>query len=315
MFKTILSKIINIVFGLSLNYLLKLLNFVVIFRVGNAIGDHVYMSNIIREINIKTKKKILLFTNYYELFFNNPRVYKLFKFGLNSYIWFFLKSVKGFNILEFNSIHTKKQKKKHFLYFHKNNSIHICKAASEHFNMNLNDPNIKNEFYFSEEEKKNFDTSMDLPKKFSLIQSTTKKTFTSNKDWKVEGLQKVVSYFKNINWIQIGTSRDPRLNGCTIFFDQNLRKLAYLIYRCEFLVTYEGLFNHLANCFKKKNFLIHTGFLHLNSINYLNNIVIENNNFMDCYPCFTLHCETHKKKFAHGLKESQVIEIIEKNLN
>ena len=42
MFKTILSKIINIVFGLSLNYLLKLLNFVVIFRVGNAIGDHVY---------------------------------------------------------------------------------------------------------------------------------------------------------------------------------------------------------------------------------------------------------------------------------
>ena len=57
MFKTILSKIINIVFGLSLNYLLKLLNFVVIFRVGNAIGDHVYMSNIIREINIKTKKK------------------------------------------------------------------------------------------------------------------------------------------------------------------------------------------------------------------------------------------------------------------
>ena len=66
------------------------------------------MSGVIREIHY-LNKKILLFTNYYEIYLNNPRIHRLYKIKKNSYIWFFLKSLKGSNILEFNSIHANKE--------------------------------------------------------------------------------------------------------------------------------------------------------------------------------------------------------------
>ena len=83
-----------------------------IFRNGSAIGDHVYMSSILKEISLKKSKKILLFSNYFKLFLNNPRVYKLFKIGRKSFIWFLLNSLKGNSILEFHSL--KAIKKNHF---------------------------------------------------------------------------------------------------------------------------------------------------------------------------------------------------------
>ena len=66
-----LNNLINF-FSLPTNILLGLFNLVVIFRNGDAIGDHVYMSSIIREISLK--KGIILFTNYPDIFLNNPRI-------------------------------------------------------------------------------------------------------------------------------------------------------------------------------------------------------------------------------------------------
>ena len=63
----------------------------------------------------------------------------------------------------------------------------------------------------------------------------------------------------------IGKKGEPELKNCKKMFDLNYRKLCYVISKCNFLVTYEGLFNHLASCFDKKNFIIHLGFLPIES--------------------------------------------------
>ena len=314
MLKKILSFFIRVFFKNFFNKLLEKFNYLIVFRNGSAIGDHVYMSSVIREIFINHKKKILLFTNYYEFYLNNPRVFMLFKPSKKSLIWFFLRNFKGKAILEFDSLFSNRNQNKHFLYFH-NKKMHLAEAMSEHFNMEINYNNLKNEIFFSNEEIKKFETELNLPKKFSLIQSTSKQTFTKNKEWRIEGMQAIVDYFSNINWIQLGKSDEPKLKNCKQFFNLEYRKVAYIVSKCSFLVTYEGFFNHLASCFDKKIFLIHIGFLPKESFFYKNNVIIENNKNLDCYPCYLLSCKNHEKFSKNNLDENFVIKKIKDNLN
>ena len=67
-----------------INFFLKKKKFLIIFRRGKAIGDHVYMTSVIKKINEKNFYKIILFSNYGEFFLNNPRVYKLFNVKKNT---------------------------------------------------------------------------------------------------------------------------------------------------------------------------------------------------------------------------------------
>ena len=105
------------------------------FRNGFALGDQVLMTSIIKEISTKKKKKILLFINNDEIFVNNPRIIKIYKLKNKSPIWFFLRSLIGRSILEFNSVHATKKNhevfKKYFLNFHSNNKIHLAHAMSD----------------------------------------------------------------------------------------------------------------------------------------------------------------------------------------
>lgn len=298
------------------NYLSKK-NIIIIFRNGSAIGEHVYLSSVINKLH-KLNKKIYLFSNYHFFFNHNHKVQKVFKPKNNGIIWFLLRNLIGTNILEFNSIYATKinhnEKKKYFLYFHKNNKIHLAQAMSEHFNLIKDYSNLKNEFFFSNKEISAYKKELELNSDFALIQSTTKKQFTENKEWTIKGIQKIVNYFKEINWIQIGSLSDPKLDKCKNMLGLDFRKTAYLISKCKFMVTYEGLFNHLASCFNKKNFLIHTGFLPIEAFNYSNNIVIEKNSKMKCYPCYDIECKTHRINCLKNLTEEYVIKKIEKNL-
>ena len=100
-------------------------------------------------------------------------------------------------------------KKKIFFKFSSKKKCHLAEAMSEHFNLNLNFNRYKNEFYFSETEKRDFINELNLPNKFSLIQSVSKSSFTKNKEWKLDGMQNIIDHFKNVNWFQIGLSSEP----------------------------------------------------------------------------------------------------------
>jgi ADP-heptose:LPS heptosyltransferase len=310
-------KVINFIllniFNPFINFVLNLLNFTIIFRFGAAIGDHVYLSSIIRQINLNSNKKIILFTNFPDFFFNNPRIKIIIRSKNNSFYSFLLKRLKGNSILEFrNQIHgTSNDKHILFNYHYK---THLAEASSSHFPFNLNYKKLKNELFFSEDEKKKFKQKFKLKKNFSIIHSETKKNFTKSKDWKKDGMQKIVNKFDKINWIQVGITGETKLKNCNILLDLTFRELAYLIKKSNFVVCYEGLYNHLASCFNKKTFLIHTGFLPIEAFKYQNTIIIENNHKMKCYPCYNLICKNHTKDIKKNLSYDFVFNKIKNNI-
>ena len=57
MIKRLLSNFIKKFLSKYLNNLLEKKNIIIIFRNGSAIGDHIHMSSVIREIFIRKKKK------------------------------------------------------------------------------------------------------------------------------------------------------------------------------------------------------------------------------------------------------------------
>ena len=82
------------------NYLEKK-NFFILYRFGPAIGDQLLMTGLVNIIKREYNFKILVFTNYPELFFNNPNIYKVY--SLNKIFGFFIyKVLKYFDIPRIN---------------------------------------------------------------------------------------------------------------------------------------------------------------------------------------------------------------------
>ena len=298
----------------KINLFLKQRNYVVIFRYGNAIGDHLCITGIISKIYEK-KLKIIICSNYPELFENNPKIFKIF--NLNN---FFFKKIllKVLNFLEGENIKSYRNKinqtkEYHFMKFYPKN-MHFGFASAFHFNMNINFDNFKNEIFFTKEEIVKYEKKFKLPSQFSVIHSEAKKTYMKNKDWGPEKIQKVVDEFDKIEWVQVGQPGEYILKKTSrCYFDLTLRELAFIISRSSFLVSMEGMFNHMASAFNKKNFLIHIGVLPIESTYYPNNILIEKNSKLKCYPCFSFNCLEHKKHCEENLTSDYAISIIKKN--
>ena len=300
----------------KINITLKKRKYLIIFRYGKAIGDHLYMTGVISKI-FEKKFKIIVLTNYPELFINNPKVYKIF--NLNKYfnrkiLLRIFEIIQGESIKSFRN-QIKDSEKYSFMKFYPRN-IHIANAACFHFEMNLKFDNFKNEIFFSRDEILKFRKKLDLPNNFAVIHSEAKNTYTKSKNWGHERIQNIINKFDKINWIQVGRPGEYELeNIYKKYFNISLRELAYIIYSSNFLVCMEGMYNHMASAFEKKNFLIHIGFLTMDAFKYSNNVLIEKNLQLSCYPCFSFDCDNHKNHCDNYLTSDYAIDIIRKNLN
>jgi len=52
--------------------------------------------------------------------------------------------------------------------------------------------------------------------------------------------------------VQVGLSSEPLLENTIHKLDLSIREMAYIIFKSKFVLTLEGLYNHLASCFDKK---------------------------------------------------------------
>jgi len=312
--KRLASFLIRLFLTKICNSFLRRNNFVIIFRRGKAIGEHIILTGVINQIYTSEKKKIIIISSYNEFFLNNPKIYKSFQLSRTSYFWFLLRTLKSNFILEYASEKSNLAINKHFLFYHSNKKIHISNAHAEHFPFKLPAKKVKNEIFFSKKEIEVFSNKFKLKNNFVMIQSTSKKDFTSSKEWSFDGMQSIVNYFRNFHWIQIGHKNDPILDNTESYLGLDFRSTAYLISKANFLVTYEGLFNHIASCFNKKNFLIHTGFLPTEASHYDNNILIQKNDKLKCYPCYLLKCSYHKTLYKNYLTRDYIIDVIKKNI-
>jgi len=296
------------------NLSLKYINFLIIFRYGKAIGDHLCITGIISKI-YDQKLKIIIFSNYPDLFKGNPKIFKVFnlnKFLNRKILLRVLHYLEGENIKSYrNKINQTKEH--HFMKFYPKN-IHFGFVSAFHFNMKIDFNNFKNEIFLTENEVIQYKKKFQLPNNYAVIHSETKKTYMKSKDWGAEKIQRVVDEFDKIDWIQVGQPGEFILKKTSrCYFNLSLREMAFIISKANFLVCMEGMFNHMASAFNKKNFLIHTGVLPVESTYYPNNILIEKNSKLKCYPCFSFNCTEHEKHCNENLTSDYAISVIKKN--
>ena len=276
------------------------------------------ITGFINKIYDNNKIKFIIFSNYPEWFFNNKKIYRIFSLSkandkiFHKSIIKLLNYLEGTNILNFAS---KKYDENDLVFLSKfKKNTHIIEAHSQHFNFRISNKNFNNQIFFSSKEIELYEKKLNLPKKFSLIHSEGKMTYAAVKSWDHENMQKIVDYFNNINWVQIGLSNEVRLKNVDDKFNLSLRELAFVIYKCEFIVCLEGLYNHIASCFFKKTFLILSGQIPFACVKYKNVIPVTNLDNINCYPCYKLmKCNLTRRICMEDLSPHMVINAINRN--
>jgi len=292
-------------------------NILILFRYGNSIGDQLLMTGVANLIKKKYKHKIIILTKFPELFSYNPNIYKVYKINSNNLVSrIVIKVIKKINSPLIKEFLYKKDNGRIFNLSNYKNQ-HIAEYNSLNLNLNLDFNNFRNEIFFSDDEIKKFENNLKLPKKFALIMSEGKTSFTPNREWGIKNFQHFVNKTQKIKWIQIGKDTDYKIkNTFYLYTESNLRELAYIIYRSKLLVCLEGFYYHLANSFKIKKILIMSGFMSKQNIYYKNNnnIIINKVKNLKCYPCYKLYnCDIPKKPCTNLITPNEVVKKIIKN--
>ena len=292
------------------NDILKFFNVYIIYRIGNAIGDQLCMSSVIRLINEQYPFKIVVISSFSELFDNNPRLWKNYEVKVNyigSYIARVLRFLSGDQLENF--LFTNKNLT-YEDFMRKNNSrLHLAQANSLHFNIDINFNQISNEIYLSKLETKVYKRKFNLPDSYSLIQPNAKTSYTPNKQWGYHNYQKVITQLSAINWVQVGVDGDLLLNDVINYVgNTSLRELAFLLKNADFVLADEGLLNHIASAVDSKSYVVFSGFSNIDIAKYNETISIVNNPQVNCAPCWiTSNCPKKIKYCTEQIPIEQVI--------
>ena len=310
-----LKKFINI--PNMINFILKKLNVFIIYRLGDAVGDQLCMTAVIEEIAKKKNFKIIVISRYSELFENNPNIclnIAFYKYSdlIQRIIRRVLLKIRGKQVENFVfqsdtydclADYMRETKSKESL----------IEVHSKHFKYKLNLKNANPILYFSQEELKKFDEKFkNLPNNFAVIQPIGKTTYTPNKEWDFDKFQEVVNSI-DIDWIQTGLNGDKVLLNVLDFTSKtkNIRELAYVISKAQFVLCLEGLLNHLSVCVSTKSFVIFSGFSFIEISNYNSSVNIFHSPQVECTPCWLLEkCPLPIKSCTESISANKVIDVI-----
>lgn len=300
-----------------INYLLKKANIFILYRYGMAIGDYVCMTAIIEKIVEKKSSRLIVFSNYLELFENNPKVWKKFSLKndkkiIQKLIISFLKRVEGEQIERFAFISKNNLSLEEYMKTTKS-KISLIQAHSLHFHKKLDLNGAKPKIYFSDDELVIFENKFKiLSNNFAVVQPVGKTTYTPNKEWGFEKYQEVINSTKDtINWLQIGFGSDKLLENVIDLRGKtnSLRELAYVISKANFVFANEGLINHLSASVDTKSFIIFSGFHPIEIAKYDTTTAIYKK--VDCSPCWLLEkCPKEKKICTENILIEDVLNVI-----
>jgi hypothetical protein len=273
------------------NYILKKLKLFVIYRHDTAVGDHVCMTGIVNLLHTQYGRRSFVFTDYPTLFKNNPHVGGVFSFRrftgfVNTIVLGLLSMVRDGHTEIFHLRHPKYNYEE----FMKATEakIHLARAHSMHFKFRLLYTGFTNEIILTDEECVFYRKKYNLPPRFAIVQPVGKTSFTPNKEWGFNKFQKVISSLKGVRWIQAGLAGDPLLRGVIDFRGKtgDIRELAYIVSRSDFVLCLEGVYNHLSAAFSVPAFVIFSGFAPLELALYKNTIPISLVPQVPCSPCW-----------------------------
>jgi len=195
--------------------------------------------------------------------------------------------------------------------------MHLAEITSAHFNLNLNFKNFKNEIYFSEKEIEMFRSKFEnvIKNKFALIAPFAKETYIPVRNWGHEKFQELVNLL-NINWYQTDNEYNKKLDNVNILQNTTIREFFFLIKKSNFVIANDTSLNHIANCFNIKSFVIMSGYINKEFVEYKNTIIISREPQIECSPCYLKDpCFRDVKYCTEDIKVEKVKEIILKKVD
>ena len=289
--KIFIITFLNILFFLPaklLNQVLKSFNIIILWRVGDAIGDQVLMAGIARSLCISNGIKSIIICSYPKLLKNSFWIWKCI--GFNKKYWFYIRLLlllfKGSRIIEYNYPYQKLGFKNHLDAYR--NGLYkklgeppIWKAHIAHMpKIQINDEFIGG---LSIPKTKEYDKEFEnlrlacKGKPLGLINPIGKTTYTRIKSLGFKTYQRIIDITSpEIAWIQIGTQNDKKLNGLTSDFrGRSLVFLLKIISNSDIVLGDEGLINHLASSFPwVKSFVAYSEFSPKKYYSYKNTRVV-----------------------------------------
>lgn len=320
--RELIKNIISVILNNIANVILKPLNIFIIYRFGNAIGDQLCMSAVVKELSQQKRYKVIVFSSYPELFDNNPYVYK--NVNITNYPYFLKKIIirllsisRGGQIENFCFPNVDGGFEKYMR--DTKSKISLIEAHSLHFKVKLNLKDTKPDIYFTDEEIKEYNIKFCNLENFAIIQPTGKITYTPNKEWGFEKYQEVVNKTKdNIKWVQVGLTNDILLDNVIDMRGQTktLRELAYVVSKSKFTLSNEGLLNHIAASVKTKSLVVFSGFSQVELAKYNTTIPIVKKPQVECALCWLLEkCPKEKKWCMEDILVEDVVDILAKELD
>lgn len=303
-----------------MNRVLKRLNIFILYRFGSAIGDQLCMSAIVENLFDQHKLNVIVFSNYSELFENNPKVYKNYSFKkipklLRNTLLTVLRRCEGEHIASFCFPADKKHTLEHYMRSSRA-KISLIEAHALHFRKKLTVKNAIPKLYFSDNELQRFAVKFkDLPAHYSIVQPIGKTTYTPNKEWGFKKFQNVIKSTREVNWVQTGLSNDLLLDNAIDCRGrtESLRELAYIISKADYILCLEGLFNHLAASVGTTSFCIFSGFHPTEIALYPTTVPIVLNPQAECSPCWLLEQCPNKKYCTEGIRPEDVTRAIKEH--
>jgi len=272
------------------------------------LGGHLTWAAFAREAKIHFKKPELKIVPHLgdisrpvksEIFFNNPNFYndesavQIFPIQLNK--------------PETNYCKLDTPKKAH----HKGDK-HIITQICEHYG--INNPELKCDLYFSDEEQKKVATlRKQLDEDFIILEPHSKTNYTPNRVYPFEKWQSVVDEVsKNIQVVQVGQSSARLLKNVVDFTGKtSFKEAAFLIGKSKLFVSTEGGLVHAATAVDTTSVVIITGYQDMRMVAYPQNININVANHGPCglkIPC--LACQADAEKHDYNIITKHIIKYL-----
>lgn len=297
------------------NEVLELLNTTVIWRIGSAIGDHVLMTGAVREVYSQQKSRIVVITNYPVFFRNNKYVRLLLTIEANrkytKWVIPFFHYIGGKRFLNFCVKTSSIEFLDHMREIRFNG--HISMLHILHWSIKKNFKSLVPELFFSEADFFEFSRKLSLPDDYCVVCPHSKTSLTTVKSWHRGGFASVISETRSLNWIQVGGEVEASLPNIRFNLSGKLSlyELIILLANSRYVLTTEGLINHIAAAFPSvKTFLIHSGFSHYQYVEYANTIILKASAIPSCAPCWKKECNLSEKVCTTRLRASDVVERI-----
>jgi hypothetical protein len=276
------------------------------------------MSSALRCISDELHCKVILFVKQNdEIFLHNPAVTRLYCYArMNPRTRSFIKSLlyilNGGRIAIYG---TTLPDPGSYLLTHRPHSVVLNTLHIP----GLQWRNLKPLIVVTEEERVMVRARYGLPKTYAVIKPTGKTTVTTKKEWGVEYFQKVVNAMPHIIWVQPGLPEDPLLEGVIdARGSTTLRELFCLVAESRFVLTIEGLYNHIGAAFDVPSFIVLSGYFYPESFTYGSTVIISQESQVDCAPCFLdghKNCSIAGKPCMSGLTVERVVTTIEAHLS